>query len=126
VNPHIQMIQPPDVAVPSAPITDVAVCDDLVFVSAQGGIDEEGARIDESFAAEARRVLQNLQRCLEAGGCGLDDVFKVTVVIANGADFGEFNAVYKEFFSPPYPARTSFEGGIFGFAVAVDAVARRR
>lgn len=125
MNPHIEMIQPPGVAIPSGPISDVVVSDGFVFVSAQGGIDENGERITESFAAEARRVLQNLLTCLAAAGCGPEDVVKVTVVIARASDFDAFNAVYREIFSTPYPARTSFEGGIFGFDVAVDAVARR-
>ena len=36
-------------------------------------------------------------------------VVKMTVMVKNMDDFSRVNEVYKEFFSPPYPARSCFE-----------------
>ncbi|WP_077340441.1 RidA family protein [Pseudocolwellia agarivorans] len=37
-----------------------------------------------------------------------NDVVKCTVMLADIADFGEFNKVYSNFFAKLYPARSTF------------------
>ena len=63
--------------------------------------------------------------CLAAAGCGLDDVQKVNVFLADLADFAAFNDVYRQAFSAPYPARTTVQVGLPpGLLIEVEAVAR--
>lgn len=40
----------------------------------------------------------------------MSDVTKTTVLLQDIADFGAMNEVYAEFFTEPYPARSSFSG----------------
>lgn len=67
-----------------------------------------------------------MHACLEAAGCGLPDVTKVTAVLADLGDVAAYNDVYREYFVEPYPARTT--DGVSlppGILVEIEAVARR-
>ena len=88
--------------------------------------DEEATLVSDDFVAQAHQVFSNLKRCLDAAGCGLEDVVKVTAFLADFEDFEEYNRVYAEHFEQPYPARTTVSAGLFGFRIEVEAVARRR
>jgi len=58
---------------------------------------------------QTRQALSNLGAVLEAAGCGLDDAVKTTVYLQDMNDFSRMNAVYGEFFKPPYPARAAVQ-----------------
>ena len=55
---------------------------------------------------DARQALANLSRAVEQTGLGLRDVVKLTVTLADVRDYPAFEAVFTDFFRPPYPART--------------------
>lgn len=79
----------------------------FVFLSGQLGIDPELREFaGESTAEQAEQALLNISKVLEAAGSGLDKVIKTTVFLKNIKDFSDFNEVYKEFFSEPFPARS--------------------
>ena len=78
----------------------------LVVTSAQMPADPiSGEIIRDDIGAATRRCLENVRGILEAGGAGLNDVIKVTVYLADIADFEEMNEVYRVFFSGAPPAR---------------------
>ncbi len=56
----------------------------------------------------------------------MSDVAKVTAHLADLADFDAFNAVYGEYFEPPYPVRTTVGSQLAGILVEIDAIAVRR
>ena len=79
----------------------------------------------EGVEAQTRQTLENVRVCLEAAGCGLADVVKVTAYLADMADFETYNAVYREFFTQPYPARTTVGAALApGLRVEIEAVAK--
>jgi 2-iminobutanoate/2-iminopropanoate deaminase len=119
-------IQPPDVAAPKPPFSPVVVSGDHVYTAGQVAFDEGGALVGESMEEQARRTLENVRSCLVAAGCSMDDVVKVNAFLADLADFDSYNAVYREFFAEPYPARTTVQAGLPpGLLVEIEAVARR-
>ncbi len=66
-----------------------------------------------------------MKACLGAAGCGLDDVVKVNAFLVDLADFEGYNEVYREYFTAPYPARTTVQAGLPpGLLVEIEAVAR--
>ncbi len=98
----------------------------LVFVSGQVPRDvRTGELLGDDIRAQARGVLANLRRALEAAGATLEDVVSVTVYLADPDDWGAFNEVYRETFPPPYPARAVVGAGLRGILVEVSAVAAR-
>lgn len=52
---------------------------------------------------QMRQVMENVSAVLEAAGCSLADVVKVTVYLQDMNDFSRMNAVYAEFFKLPSP-----------------------
>ncbi|NOU84695.1 deaminase [Paenibacillus sp. LMG 31460] len=94
-----------------------------VYVAGQGPFDPETGRVvGNTLEEQARRALENLKAIIEASGAALKDVVKVTVFLGEGAGFDEFNLIYKEYFSKPYPARTIGPANM-GFMVQIDAIA---
>jgi len=119
-------IQPPDVATPKAPYSPVVVSGDHVFTAGQVAFDATGAVVAEDMDAQTRQALRNVQSCLAAAGCTLEDVVKVNAYLADLGGFDAYNTVYREFFSEPFPARTTVQAGLPpGLLVEIEAVARR-
>lgn len=108
---------------PTGPYSQAISAGGLVFVAGQRPQDPMSARIAEGVAAQTRQVLQNVRGVLEAAGCTLADVAKVTAHLADLRDFDEFNAVYSEFFREPYPARTTVGSSLRGILVEIDVIA---
>ena len=119
-------IQPVGVATPSSPYSPVFVSGDLVYTAGQIGTDASGEIVDGGVEAQTRQALTNLGRCLEAAGCGLGNVIKVTSYLTNMDDFPAYNEIYREHFGEPFPARTTI-GAILapGLLFEIEAVARK-
>jgi 2-iminobutanoate/2-iminopropanoate deaminase len=109
---------------PVAPYSPVVVSGDLVFLAGQIPFDEHNELVEDNIEVQTRQVLTNMGRCLAAAGCEFRDVLKVNAFIADFDDFPGFNAVYLEFFEPPFPARTTVQAGLHGFRIEVEATAR--
>jgi len=105
-----------------------AIAGDLIFTSGQIPQDPETGKVesDRPFTEQARRVLQNLTRVVEAAGSGVENIVSVTVYLADIADWAEFNQVYQEVFAPPFPARAVVGAQLANFRVEASAVAVRR
>src|SRR5262249_1362550 len=118
-------IQPEGLPVPTSPYSPVVRAGELVYTSGQVGADEAGA-IAQGVEAPPRRALENVRLCLEAGGCGLADVVKVNAYLTDMTDFDAYNAVYREVFAAPYPARTTVGAALApGLLVEIEAIAKR-
>lgn len=121
-----EFIQPEGVARPSFPYSPVVVSGDLVVTSGQVANDASGSVASDEIEAQCRQVLDNIRACLRAAGCGLSDVLKVNAFLTDLDDFEVYNAVYREYFSEPYPARTTVGAALApGLLVEVEAIARR-
>jgi 2-iminobutanoate/2-iminopropanoate deaminase len=77
----------------------------LLFVSGQLGLTEQGLFSGEDVASQTHQALKNLQSILEADGLAMADVIKTTIFLADMNDFGTVNDIYQQYFSQPYPAR---------------------
>jgi 2-iminobutanoate/2-iminopropanoate deaminase len=121
-----EAIQPDGVARPSAPYSPVVISGDHVFTAGQVAFDLEGSLVAGGIEEQTRQVLANLRACLQAAGCDFADVVKVTAYLADLADFDGYNAVYREHFDEPFPARTSVQAGLPGsIRLEIEAVARK-
>jgi 2-iminobutanoate/2-iminopropanoate deaminase len=124
---HGEALQPDGMVVPQSPYSPVVVTGDAVLLSGQVAFDGQGNLVSDEIEAQARQVFDNMGRCLAAAGCGFEDVVKVNAFLADLADFDAYNAVYREYFSPPYPVRTTVQAGLAeGFRLEVEAIARRK
>jgi 2-iminobutanoate/2-iminopropanoate deaminase len=83
---------------------------DLVFVSGQAAIDQNGGLVGVGdFDAQAELVFQNLARVLEAAGSSLAEVVKVTIYLTDMANFPKIVELREKWFTEPYPADTIVE-----------------
>ena len=118
-------IQPAGLPVPTSPYSPVVRAGEMVYTSGQVGTDAAGA-VADGIEAQTRRALENVRLCLEAGGCGLSDVVKVNAYLSDMAAFDTYNAVYREVFVAPYPARTTVGAALApGLLVEIEAIAKR-
>jgi enamine deaminase RidA (YjgF/YER057c/UK114 family) len=58
-------------------------------------------------SAQARLTFANLRQAVVAAGGSLADVAQVLIYMTDVADMPAIDAVYREFFAPPYPNRSS-------------------
>ena len=80
----------------------------LVYTSGQIPIDPAiGTFVEGGIKEQTRQSLTNVKAILEEAGTNLANVIKTTVFMADMADFADMNAVYAEFFTEPYPARSA-------------------
>jgi 2-iminobutanoate/2-iminopropanoate deaminase len=79
----------------------------LLFVSGQASVDENGAIVSGTFEDEFRRSMENLKRILEAANSGMDRVAQVRAYIRDASNVPLYNQLYREYFSEPFPARTT-------------------
>ena len=95
-----------------------------VYISAQGPIDPvtNVARTGD-FMEQAEQVFQNVTALLEAAGSSWAIAVKVTVFLADFANFAKMNEVYLNYVSDPYPARTTVHSRIGQSEIAVDCIA---
>ena len=113
-------------AAPAAigPYSQAIRAGDTVYLSGQVGLDPATGNLREGTEAQTRQVFANLKAVAEAAGGSLDDIVKLTVLLADLADFAKMNEIMTANFKPPYPARATYQvaGLPRGARVEVEAV----
>jgi len=105
-----QVVEGPGIPVSHLPFSPAVRVGDLIFVSGQASVSADGQIIPGTFEEEMRRSITNVERILAAAGSGLVDVAHVTSYVRDEGDLTEYNRIYAELFSAPYPARTTLTG----------------
>ena len=96
-----------------------------VYLSGQIPLDPAtGALVEGDIAAQAQRAFDNLKAVCEAAGGSLDSVVRLGLYLTDLGDFATVNAVMADYFSAPYPARSTIQVSALpkGAVVEVDAV----
>ena len=96
-----------------------------VFLSGQIPLDPAtGEVVASDIEAQARRAFDNLKAVCETAGGTLDDVQRLGLYLTDLSQFAAVNAVMSEYFSAPYPARSTIEvsGLPKGVMFEVDAI----
>lgn len=98
---------------PSAigPYSQAQIVGNLVYTSGQIAIIPETGEVAQGLEAQAHQVFKNLSNLLKAAGSDMSKVVKTTVFIRHMDDFGAINAIYAQYFTEPYPARSCVEVG---------------
>jgi len=97
---------------------------DTVYLSGQLGLDPATGSLAEGIDAQTHQVFRNLRALAQAAGGELDDVVKLTILLADLADFAKVNDIMATYFKPPYPARATYQVAALPKAakLEVDAV----
>ena len=91
------------------PYSHAVATGDLLFCSGQIAVDPAtGELVGDTAAEQTVGALKNLQAVCDAAGASLSDAVRVTVYLADMADFGAVNEAYAAFFPSDPPARACF------------------
>jgi len=94
---------------------------DFVYCAGQTPIVPETGELAEGcVACQTKQVLKNVTAVLEAAGLTLADVVKTTVFLTDMGDFAKMNGVYAEFFTEPFPARSTVAVKALPMAASVE------
>jgi 2-iminobutanoate/2-iminopropanoate deaminase len=108
------------------PYSQAIMCDNALFCSGQIGLDRASGKIVAGgVEAETRRALENLHAVLAQAQMDFSNVVKTTIFLTDIADFDTVNRAYGEYFTPPYPARSTVQVAALprGAHVEIEALA---
>lgn len=91
------------------PYSQAQIVGNLVFASGQIPVDPVTGSIPSGVEAQAHQAFKNVAALLAAAGSDISKVVKTTVFIKDMNDFAAINAVYAQYFTEPYPARSCVE-----------------
>lgn len=78
-----------------------------MLFTAHGPVRQDGSIDTGPVEDQARLTFVNLRRAVEAAGGTLEDVTQVLIYMTDVKDMPVIDGVYREFFQPPYPNRSS-------------------
>lgn len=91
------------------PYSQAIISGGLVYTSGQIPIIPETGELAAGLEAQANQVFKNLTELLKAAGSDISKVIKTTVFIKHMDDFAAINAIYAQYFTQPFPARSCVE-----------------
>lgn len=80
---------------------------DLIFISGQASVDAAGTIVSDTFEGEFRRSIENVRKVLAATGSDLAHVIQTRNYVRDAADVPLYNQLYRDYFTEPFPARTT-------------------
>ena len=125
-RPKVEFLNSGKVYPAGVPLAEAVRVGDTLYLSGQIGIQPGTLKlVPGGIKEEAKQALTNIRTTLEAHGYTMRDVVKCTVMLADIAKWGDFNDVYKTFFSEPFPARSAIgaNGLAIGAQVEVECIA---
>ena len=95
-----------------------------LYVSGHGAVNEAGEFVSDTFEGQMRYTMAQLQETLASQGATLRNVVMVRGYVQNATDIPLYNRLYREYFSEPYPARTTLVNCLpTGLEFEIDCVA---
>ena len=108
------------------PYSQAVAVGNFLFCAGQIPLDPAtGELIAGDVTAQTERVLQNVKGVLRANGMTFAHVVKATVFMVDLGKFADMNAVYSQYFSEPFPARSTIQVAALpkGAQVEIEVIA---
>ena len=93
------------------PYSNAVLVGDTLYLSGALGIDPETGAPPPEIEDEIKIILDGMKRRLEMAGMTMDDLVTVQVFCPDLSLYGEFNAVYRTYFTGGFPARAFVGSG---------------
>ena len=123
----MKKVTTPNAPAAIGPYSQGIIAGGLLFASGQIPLDPAtGTIVCGGIAAQAHQAFTNVKNLVEAAGTTMSAVLKVTVFMADMADFAAVNAIYAQYFTEPYPARSAVAVKSLpkGALIEVEVIAR--
>ena len=97
------------------------------YFSGQIGIDPNNGNLAEGFDAQLNLVMQNIDGLLKSQDLDRTNIIKTSIFLTDLNNFAAVNQAYINFFSEPYPARSTVEVSKLpkGALVEIEVIAAR-
>ena len=100
------------------------IANGFLYTCGMGPIDPATGKVVEGdITVQTRQVLKNLEAILKTKGATFAQVVKVTTHLQElHRDFAGYDQAYREFFSAPFPVRTTVGSDLINILVEIDFV----
>ena len=89
------------------PYSQAVLTGNTLYISGQIAINPEtGELVQDNITAETRQIMNNIEAILEEVRYGFINVVKTTIYTTDIKNFDAINAVYADYFTGDYPARS--------------------
>ena len=121
-------LEPDGLAAPPEPYSHAIRCGDTLYIAGQVAFDEQNAIVGIGDARrQAEQVWENIRRAVEAAGCKLANVVKITIFLKDIRDVPAEISVRERLFEPGrFPVCTLVQVANLGLPdllMEIDAVA---
>ncbi len=114
---------------PSAigPYSQAIEKDGFIFISGQLPIDAKTSSIKEDIASQTQQSLENIKSILQEVNLEMKNIVKTTILLKNLDDFDIVNEIYSQYFTSPFPARTTYEVSRLpkGALIEIETIAKK-
>lgn len=101
-------IETENAPVPIGSYSQAIKTDKNVYLSGQIPLDpKRGILVEGSVENQVKQIFENLEAVAKAAGGDLENLVKLTIFLQELSDFPVINTVMKDYFKPPYPARST-------------------
>lgn len=126
MSPSLEPILTDGAAAPGAYYSQAIKAAPGVWTAGAVGVDPAtGEVVPGGVEAQMHRAIENVRAALEAAGTDLSHVVKTTCFVTNRDDFAKLDPIYRTYFGPPPPARTTIVCGLVqeAFLFEIEAFA---
>jgi reactive intermediate/imine deaminase len=121
-----QAVQSPEAPAAIGPYSQAIRVADTVYLSGQIPLDPKTMQIVEGgIEPQAHQVFRNLRAVAAAAGATLNDIVKLSILMADIAEFAKVNEIMAKYFQAPYPARATYQVAALprGARIEIEATA---
>jgi reactive intermediate/imine deaminase len=123
-NTTIKHVTAKGAPAPGGSYSHGVIANGFLYTCGMGPVDPATGKIVEGgVGPQTRQTLINLKAILDEVGADFSQVVKTTAHLQNCvADFAEYDKVYCEFISAPFPVRTTVGSDLINILVEIDFV----
>lgn len=109
------------------PYSQAVLSGDTLYVSGNIPVNPSDGGIPDGIEAQTKQVFENMKAVLKEADMDFSDVVKTTAFLTDLDNFATFNALYADYFTTPYPARSCVEVSKLpkGVLVEVECIAKK-
>jgi 2-iminobutanoate/2-iminopropanoate deaminase len=119
------IIQPKDMAEAVGPFSRAILIGNTLHIAGTTALshvsgDYYERKMPPTIEEQTRLTLDNIKKCVEAVGGGMEDIFKVVIMLKNPSEYKRMNAVRAEYFKKDPPISTCFRADLMNDDVLVE------
>jgi len=103
------------------PFSEAVRVDNMLYLSGQIGIIPGTLNlVSGGIEEEAKQTMDNIKAILEEHGSSMDKLVKCMVMLTDLSEWTQFNEIYQQYFTKPYPARSAFGANQLALGARVE------